>query len=977
MSTINKLKNTWISNDTTNLQGTYNKVSILNEGKTELKNDTLINTKLAINKNIDSGNDYKLDVAGNINFTGNLYKNNTLFSSGISLADVQTNANTFTNTNTFNNSTTFSGNIIQTNKNILQKAEVSNATTYNWTFGNSQIIILSANLENGVIPTINFNLPSVSTENLGTIIYIYLTGYSTININASSGFFYQDEGTVLVNTKSYNSFNYNHFTLIAKSTIFTQWAIINSQGVNKNIIPTLTDQQTFSSGLKSFNCPVNFQQLPTTAITTFDNNNFITKSFSDSTYYDKTYIDSLILNYYTKTQSDSNYYTKTQSDTNYYTKTQSDTNYYTKTQSDGLYQLISNMTNYYTKTQSDGLYQTISSMSNYGQLGVGNTWTLTNTFSRGIVPRRFAGNGTDYQISNNAMLNRQTGSVLNIGIGNETLAGDSNSLGWVNNTGSRNIALGHLALQNLDTGNDNIAIGYQALQTTGLTRVNGAGVTANRCIAIGTFSQRTNTFGQDNITIGYNSLLSNVSGGGNVIISSNGGGGLSNKNGCIIIGRNSCPTASENSIISIGDGAMGGATGATLACIAIGESALYNARSSGSIGIGYRALFNLTTGFDCQAWGYQAGQSAVTATYSQFIGRGADTTLSSVVNSVCMGYGAITTENFEFVIGGLASGDYPRLTIPNKTRLVCNQEYASGTTINLTFRSNENIVLSANTLTTLNLPSITGTENIGAKFHIYRSIQTSNSLLINASVGQSVDYVRSDGVYVNIPNGSSFPIYFNDPYAEIICVSTTKWLVLCRVLSQASNTVNISTNLVPGVNTYNIPFGVSGGTSTSTFTTLMNDTGLTYNTTSTQLTTPNLTATTSLTTNGSFIISGYRPYEIGSIAGNATALPGLPTIYGTYLWTASTTASTNTVITLPTITTNMVGYKLAFRRLTYSSTNTLIIKTPSGGATIMVKNNITSISANTNYTLLDTTTTITGTHAVLMADSTSRWIVLF
>ena len=85
---VNKLKNGWFSNDTTNLNGTYNKVSILNEGKTELKSDTLINTKLAINKNIDSGNDYKLDVAGNINFTGNLYKNNTLFSSGISLADV-------------------------------------------------------------------------------------------------------------------------------------------------------------------------------------------------------------------------------------------------------------------------------------------------------------------------------------------------------------------------------------------------------------------------------------------------------------------------------------------------------------------------------------------------------------------------------------------------------------------------------------------------------------------------------------------------------------------------------------------------------------------------------------------------------------------------------------------------------------------------------------------------------------------------
>ena len=121
MSNINKLKNTWISNDTTNLQGTYNKVSILNEGKTELKNDTLINTKLAINKNIDSGNDYKLDVAGNINFTGNLYQNNTLFSSGISLADIQANANVWTSTNTFNTSLPTSTKTPTNNSDLITK----------------------------------------------------------------------------------------------------------------------------------------------------------------------------------------------------------------------------------------------------------------------------------------------------------------------------------------------------------------------------------------------------------------------------------------------------------------------------------------------------------------------------------------------------------------------------------------------------------------------------------------------------------------------------------------------------------------------------------------------------------------------------------------------------------------------------------------------------------------------------------------
>jgi rRNA processing protein Krr1/Pno1 len=119
MSSINKLKNIWVSNDSTNLQGTYSKVSILNEGKTELKGDTLINTKLAINKNVDSTNDYKLDVGGNINFTGNLYQNNALFQSGITLQQVQSNQNNFTNNFTVDNTSTAGSNITFNSRAII------------------------------------------------------------------------------------------------------------------------------------------------------------------------------------------------------------------------------------------------------------------------------------------------------------------------------------------------------------------------------------------------------------------------------------------------------------------------------------------------------------------------------------------------------------------------------------------------------------------------------------------------------------------------------------------------------------------------------------------------------------------------------------------------------------------------------------------------------------------------------------------
>ena len=109
MNNINKLKNAWLSDDTTNLDWSFGKVSLLNYCKTELQKDTIINSKLAINKNIDSNNNYRLDVSGNINFTGSLYQNNALFTSGITQAfadgryAILSNSNTFNLQNTFNN----------------------------------------------------------------------------------------------------------------------------------------------------------------------------------------------------------------------------------------------------------------------------------------------------------------------------------------------------------------------------------------------------------------------------------------------------------------------------------------------------------------------------------------------------------------------------------------------------------------------------------------------------------------------------------------------------------------------------------------------------------------------------------------------------------------------------------------------------------------------------------------------------------
>ena len=72
---INKLKNAWISTDT-GLTGPNQTCSLLNEGKSEFKNDVVVDTKMSINKAIDTTNDYKLDVNGDVNIDGNMILQN-------------------------------------------------------------------------------------------------------------------------------------------------------------------------------------------------------------------------------------------------------------------------------------------------------------------------------------------------------------------------------------------------------------------------------------------------------------------------------------------------------------------------------------------------------------------------------------------------------------------------------------------------------------------------------------------------------------------------------------------------------------------------------------------------------------------------------------------------------------------------------------------------------------------------------------
>ena len=51
-----------------------------------------------------------------------------------------------------------------------------------------------------------------------------------------------------------------------------------------------------------------------------------------------------------------------------------------------------------TATAANDLIKKGTADATYGQLASANSWTQTNTFQRGIIPRRFAGDQTDFQI---------------------------------------------------------------------------------------------------------------------------------------------------------------------------------------------------------------------------------------------------------------------------------------------------------------------------------------------------------------------------------------------------------------------------------------------------------------------------------------------------------------------------------------------------------------------------------------------------
>jgi hypothetical protein len=536
-----------------------------------------------------------------------------------------------------------------------------------------------------------------------------------------------------------------------------------------------------------------------------------------------------------------------------------------------------------TPTTNTQLITKVFADTTYGRLAVANTFTQLNTFSLGIVPRRQFGTGTDYQISPNSMANRQGGSTNNIGIGISTLEGDNVSAGYFYNTGSRNTACGHFALQKLDGGNDSVAIGYQALQNAGGQRIYGAGITPNRCVAIGSGSQKVNLYGSDNISIGFNSLSNVGSGASNIIIGSNVGGGLTNAGSCVVIGSGAMPTAVDNGIVAIGLNALRFATGQCNRGVFIGQSAgQSNNNGNANTFIGGESGTANTSGSQGVCIGTFAGRlSSSTGNYM-----------------VCIGYDSKAIQSNEFVLGGETFTERAELTLPNKTRLACNQS-PTGVTINLSFRSNENVQLTDATTTTINLPSPTNA-SVGTKFYINRQV-TGVSININAPAGQTLRLNQLNGTSIIL---SPYIMKAGMTNLTLLCIGSTaggtNWQVLLPSIANGADELYLSTVIpIPTLN-YSIPFG--GLTSTDYQPMFMDNADLNFQPSTGTLSTQNLLVSSITVSN--LLLN--NKYTLG--AQYATPISGTVNLSFNdpeYLILEASPVVTNITLPLPVLTSNI------------------------------------------------------------------------
>jgi hypothetical protein len=457
----------------------------------------------------------------------------------------------------------------------------------------------------------------------------------------------------------------------------------------------------------------------------------------------------------------------------------------------------------------------VNALIGYAKLADANTWSQLQTFSNGVnisnaitlnnntitgtgnwaSNQNFNGNVTIPINQNTAYLlpyGRDTGT-LRIGTNLQNNTGGTNNYCWGLNTmqatysplgttfannASNNVAIGIAAGQRLTSGisgtifscDNNVMIGHNSLQA--------AFFQSYRNVCIGNNCAKTGNVHSDNVYIGYDCCNGGTLGNYScVVIGSGAMKNLSGMSAATVCGYNSGSNLSGNSITIFG------ANNCTAAInnnrgVVCGTSSGNNINSNnGIIIIGSEAGNNFI------------GSSTVAAGYNTFIGQGSDTTLQTCFNSIALGYFSQIQNDFELVLGGYSSlllkSGYPKVCIPSKNYIYCNQSIATNST--LAFRSAENVLVTVNTVTAITLPTPSGNsyDNAGAKFNIMKTFSGTNTLTISAGASQTIMWQGTAA--------ATFVMDTTVSFATFVCVSATTTGTTWEVTS--SDKLNIKSPL--------------------------------------------------------------------------------------------------------------------------------------------------------------------------------------
>jgi hypothetical protein len=219
----------------------------------------------------------------------------------------------------------------------------------------------------------------------------------------------------------------------------------------------------------------------------------------------------------------------------------------------------------------------------------------------------------------------------------------ANGLFYTSNqgAGASNIYMGGLAGSVTTTGSNNAGFGLGSLQNN---------TTGSGNSALGSFALLNNTSGSENTGVGIESLRNNTTGYGNTAVGERSGYNNTTAYGNTSIGRYSIfnnQFGLEN--VGVGDSVLfGSTTNVGNYNVAIGNKVLFANRGTRNVGMGYRALYNNTTGNDNVGIGTDAMFNNSTGGTNVGIGVSSLFNLTSGFRNVGVGY---------YAGYGLTSGD--------------------------------------------------------------------------------------------------------------------------------------------------------------------------------------------------------------------------------------------------------------------------------------------------------------------------------